>query len=90
MIAITNFWELEEAPTDALHRELSGDAYSRKDIDDALDVQDVSISEIDMSDYTYFPVVTESTANQVESRFGVRLSRASVRRRVKQLYELIE
>ena len=57
MIAITNFWTLQEKNPeafDAVYREMKGDAYHRRDLDEALSRPDVSP---DMSDYAYFPVI---------------------------------
>lgn len=65
MIAVTNFWALQEKnveASDAVYREMKGDAYSRRDLGEALSEQE---APLDMSDYTYFPVISETDRKSV-------------------------
>lgn len=90
-IAIINFWNLQERSEGAcisIYKAMIGDAYPRKDVNEAFEVQGPNP---DMSDYTYHPVISEFEAKYVENLFKVKLQRATVKARPEvgtKIYEL--
>lgn len=89
--AIINFWNLQEKSEgayDAIYQAMMGDAYPRKDVNEAFEEQGPSP---DMSDYTYHPVISETEAKYIENLFKVKLQRATVKARPEvgpKIYEL--
>lgn len=80
-IAITNSLDLYEKNADAfeaIYHGTVGDAYTLKDIIEALDRQGPNP---DMSEYSYHPVLTGQQAEGIEKRFGVSLRKATVKAR---------
>jgi len=94
MIAITNFWNLAETNPEAfnaIYREMVGDAYSHSAIEDAFEAYGYDPHMTDMSEFSYRPVLTKQQATDIERRFKVKLSRATVKARPDvgpKLYEL--